>query len=111
MSEQGAGPRYAPLEVRAAELIARAREAWSDLQRLAMLEDELFDSLVLVGFDLWLPHHETDPSRFGVTLRVGVRYPEAGCGAVEARAASHLAEIGARRSGPEGTVRIAIEPQ
>jgi len=103
--------RYLPLEQRAAALLAAGHAAWYDLQRLALEEDDVFDSLTLLGHELWLPHHEAEGREFRVTLRVAARYPEAGCGAVEARAAESFAAIEARHSGPEGVVRIALEPR
>jgi hypothetical protein len=62
----------APAE-RAARLIDKGTRAWQRLQAHAMAHDELFDSLVLRGQTLWMPHHETDGAQFTVTLVADIR--------------------------------------
>src|SRR5947207_9581006 len=68
--------RYISQAERARRLIDKAVLAWQRLQAFAMEHDEAVDSLVLRGQELWLPHHETDPRKFRVTLVVALHYPE-----------------------------------
>ncbi len=68
--------RYISQAERACRLIDKAVFAWQRLQAFAMEHDELVDSLVLRGQELWLPHHETDARKFRVILMVDLHYPE-----------------------------------
>ena len=101
--------RYVPQEQRAANLIEKGVRAWQEIQRLAMAEDELLDSIVLLGQELWLPHHETDPSKFGVTLRIGVHYPQASRESAEAQVSQFFRQLEAEASDGEGWLRIGPE--
>jgi len=101
--------RYEPQEAHAARLIDKGVRVWQELQRLAMDENELFDSVVLLGQELWLPHHETDASLYGVTLRLAVHYPPGADSASEERAAAAMREIAARESDEGGRVTIQLE--
>jgi hypothetical protein len=101
--------RYVPLEKRAGWLIEKGTEAWQRLQRLAMTEDELLDSVVLLGQELWLPHHETDGALYAVTLRIAVHYPAASRAAAEARVGAFFTQVEAELTDDRGQVRIAAE--
>jgi hypothetical protein len=68
--------RYISQAERARRLIDKAVAAWQRLQSFAMEHDDLVDSVVLQGQELWLPHHETDGRQFRVTLVVRLHYPE-----------------------------------
>ena len=68
---------YIPLEQRAARLIEKGTRAWQQLQQFAMAQDDLVDSVVLLGQGLGLPHHETDTRLYSVTLKVAVHFPDA----------------------------------
>jgi hypothetical protein len=102
-------PKYVPLEQRAVWLIDKGRAAWQEVQRVAMLEDELVDSAILLGHDLWLPHHETDGSRFGVTLRVAIHVPPDAPGDASARLATLCKAIEESGRDDRGFVRIGVE--
>lgn len=106
MSDQ---PKYIPLEQRAAWLIEKGRSAWQEVQRLAMAEDELIDSIVLLGQDLWLPHHETEGHKFSTTLRIGLHLPEQNQEAADAALESRFREIEEHFQDERGYVRIAAE--
>ena len=101
--------RYISLEQRAEALIEKGRAAWQEIQRLAMAEDDLIDSIVLLGQDLWLPHHETDGRRFSTTLRIGLHLPAATQEAAEAELELRFREIEERFHDDQGFVRIAPE--
>jgi hypothetical protein len=103
------GARYIAPEQRAAWLIEKGVQAWQEVQHLAMSEDELLDSVVLLGQQLWMPHHETDGALFRVTLRLAVHYPEAGRAAAEARVKGLLAELERKHSDDRGTVAFAAD--
>jgi hypothetical protein len=100
--------RYVPQEERAARLIEKGVRAWQEIQRLAMAEDELLDSVVLLGQELWLPHHETDLAKFGVTLRIGVHYPE-GNPAAAAQVSRFFRGLETQWSDAGGWLRIDAE--
>jgi hypothetical protein len=102
-------PKYVPLEQRAAWLIDKGRSAWQEVQRVAMVEEELVDSAILLGHDLWLPHHETDGSRFGVTLRVAIHVPPGASGDASGRLSALFTGIEESRRDERGFVRIALE--
>ncbi|MFN3650266.1 MAG: hypothetical protein ACK47B_11865 [Armatimonadota bacterium] len=101
--------RYIPLEQRAARLIEKGVRGWQEIQRLAMSEEEPVDSIVLLGQRLWLPHHETNGAAYGVTLEIGVHYPEDRRAASEALVERYLAELKARLSDDEGTLQVLVE--
>ena len=101
--------RYVSLEQRAAWLIEKGVRAWQEIQRLAMSDDEPLDSVVLLGQELWLPHHETLGSRYRVTLRVAVHFPEADRAAAEERVEACFRELEERCSDERGTLKIAAE--
>src|SRR5688572_21228514 len=90
MSEES---KYVSLEQRAEQLIEKGRVAWQEIQRVAMSEDELVDSVVLLGQELWLPHHETDGTRFATTLRIAVHYPSGKLEVAEDRMNAHFREL------------------
>jgi hypothetical protein len=101
--------RYVPLERRAEWLIEKGVRAWQEIQRLAMSDEEPLDSVVLLGQELWLPHHETDGTKYHVTLRVAVLYPEQGREAAEAQVNACFREIEAREADERGGLRLAAE--
>lgn len=107
MSEQCG--RYIPLEQRAERLIEKGVRAWQEIQRLAMAESEPLDSVVLLGQQLWLPHHETEGALYGVTLRIAVHYPHATRAAAEAEVTAALRELEARFSDDQGSLTIAAD--
>lgn len=100
--------RYIPLEQRAAALIQKGVRTWQEIQRVAMAEDELLDAVALLGQELWLPHHETDASKYHTTLRVAVHLPaENRAAATEVEAL--FRELERRATDEQGGVRIAAE--
>jgi hypothetical protein len=101
--------RYIPLEDRAERLIEKGIRAWQEIQRLAMSEDEPLDSIVLLGQELWLPHHETDGTKHRVTLRVAVHFPEQNRQAAERQVYECFRELEERLTDDQGGVRIAAE--
>lgn len=101
--------RYTSLEQRAERLIEKGRAAWQEIQHLAMAEDDLIDSIVLLGQDLWLPHHETDGGRFSTTLRIGLHLPAANQETAEAELELRFREIEEHFRDDRGSVRIAAE--
>lgn len=101
--------RYISLEQRAEWLIEKGRSAWQEVQRLAIAEDDLIDSIVLLGQDLWLPHHETDGRKFSTSLRIGLHLPEHNQEAAEAELESRFREIEEHFRDDRGFVRIAAE--
>ncbi len=101
--------RYVPLESRAAVLIEKGVRAWQEIQRLAITEEELLDSVVLLGQELWLPHHETDPSRYHTTLRIGVHLPRDTRAAPETRIRSYFRELEARSTDEQRGLRVDAE--
>jgi len=101
--------RYIPLGQRAELLIDKGTRAWQELQRLAMEEDELIDSLVFLGQELWLPHHETEGREYHVTLRVAVHYPAGLEETAQARVVTAFCELESRFSDDQGGLRIAAE--
>ena len=98
--------RYVSPDQRAAWLIDKGTRAWQEIQRLAMSEHEPFDAVVLLGQELWLPHHETNGRLFRVTLRIGVHYPEHGREAAEALVAECVRELCEELSDDTGELRI-----
>jgi hypothetical protein len=101
--------RYVSPEQRAAWLIDKGIETWQRIQRLAMSEREPLDSVVLLGQELWMPHHETDGRKFRVTLRVTVHYPEQECDVAEGHVRACFEELEAQLSDERGSVCIAAE--
>jgi hypothetical protein len=104
-----AAERYVPLEKRAERLIQKGTWAWQEIQRLAMSEAEPLDSVVLLGQELWLPHHETDGRKYLVTLRVAVHYPEATRAASQAHVEECFRELEERMTDDHGGLKIAPE--
>lgn len=102
-------PKYIPLEQRAAWLIEKGRAAWQEIQRLAISEDELVDSIVLLGQELWLPHHETDGSRFGTTLRIAVHVPASAGERARAELRERFQDIEARAADERGFARVHVD--
>jgi hypothetical protein len=101
--------RYIPLAQRAEVLIEKGTRAWQAIQRLSMAEDDLVDSVVLVGQELWLPHHEYEAAKYSVTLRVAVHYPP-GCGRqCEDRMTELFQELERRMTDETGSLWIAAE--
>ena len=101
--------RYISQAERARRLIDKAVLAWQRLQAFAMESDELVDSLVLRGQELWLPHHETDARNFRVTLVVALHFPETA--GAEGRAVVHrfMEQVAQELSDGEGTLVIRAE--
>ena len=104
-------PRYISPEQRAAWLIEKGVRAWQEIQRLALSEDEPLDSVVLLGQELWMPHHETDGSRFRVTLRIAVHYPAVEREAARERVEACFHELERELSNERGALGIATEPR
>lgn len=107
MSEQAG--RYVPLEQRAGWLIEKGVRAWQEIQRLAMSEAEPLDSVVLLGQELWLPHHETEGTRYRLALRVAVHFPEATRDASQELVSTFFRELEARYSDEQGSLLIAAD--
>ena len=101
--------RYVSLAERARRLIDKAVAAWQRLQTFGMAHDELVDSLVLRGQELWLPHHETDPRRFRVTLVVSLHIPEGAAADAPAAIASFLQGLEHELSDEEGSLIVRAE--
>lgn len=97
---------YLPLEQRAAALVAKGTRGWQDLQRVVIAE-ELAESLLLRGQELWLPHHETDPAQFHVTLRVTAYLPPGDRSAAE-RLQQRIAALEADSLDEAGHLRIDV---
>lgn len=107
MSEQAG--RYVPLERRAEWLIQKGIRAWQEIQRLAMSEAEPMDSVVLLGQELWLPHHETEGTLYRVTLRIAVHFPAATRSASEEHVTACLRELEARFTDEQGGLSVAMD--
>ena len=98
--------RYVSPEQRAAWLIEKGTRAWQEIQRLAMSEHEPFDSVVLLGQELWMPHHETNGRLFRVTLRIGIHYPAQVREEAEALVAGCIRKLCEELSDDAGELRI-----
>ena len=101
--------RYISQAERARWLIDKAVLAWQRLQAFAMEHDEVVDSLVLRGQELWLPHHETDPRKFRVTLIVALHYPESSVDDPRATVAQFIQQLQEAFSDSEGTLAVRTE--
>jgi hypothetical protein len=101
--------RYISQAERARRLIDNAVAAWQRLQGFAMEHDELIDSLVLRGQELWLPHHETEGRKFRVTLVVELHYPPGVDAAQRDRVQAYLHEIEREHSDSEGSLAVKAE--
>jgi hypothetical protein len=99
-------PRYISQAERARRLIDKAVIAWQRLQAFAMEQDELVDSLVLRGQELWLPHHETDARRFRVTLVVELHVPVAAHPGASATVARFIERLEETLSDDQGTLAV-----
>src|SRR5881227_3257999 len=97
-------PRYISQAERARRLIDKAILAWQRLQAFAMDHDELVDSLVLRGQELWLPHHETDARQFRVTLVVELHVPADSGGSASTEIARFIEQLEAALSDDHGTL-------
>jgi hypothetical protein len=98
--------RYISQAERARRLIDKGVLAWQRLQAFAMGHDELVDSLVLRGQELWLPHHETDASKFRVTLVVDLHVPEGSGSDSEGEVDSFIGGLEGEFSDAEGRLVI-----
>jgi hypothetical protein len=98
--------RYISQAECARRLIDKAVAAWQRLQSFAMQHDELIDSLVLRGQELWLPHHETDGSQFRVTLVVELHYPAGADAAHRDRVQAFIHEIEREHTDAEGSLVV-----
>jgi len=107
MNEQAG--RYVPLERRSEWLIQKGIRAWQEIQRLAMSDAEPLDSVVLLGQELWLPHHETEGTLYRVTLRIAVHFPVATRSASEVHVTACLRELEGRFSDERGSLSVAME--
>jgi hypothetical protein len=101
--------RYISQAERARRLIDKAVRAWQRLQAFAMEHDELVDSLVLRGQELWLPHHETDARKFRATLLVDLHYPTGLADDPRAPVAQFIQGLEVEFSDDEGTLAIRVE--
>jgi len=101
--------RYVPQEQRAGWLIEKGVAAWQQIQRLAMAEDDLVDSIVLLGQELWLPHHETDGTQYHVTLRVAVHYPPDSRAAAQVQVEAFFRRLEGEMADERGGLKIAAE--
>jgi hypothetical protein len=99
-------PRYISQAERARRLIDKATLAWQRLQAFAMEHDELVDSLVLRGQELWLPHHETDARWFRVTLVVELHVPDASTNAASSEIARFIEQLEESLSDDQGTLAV-----
>jgi hypothetical protein len=102
--------RYISQAERARRLIDKAVSAWQRFQAFAMEHDELVDSLVLRGQELWLPHHETDGRQFRVTLVVSLHYPERGNAAARETVDAFIRKVEHEFSDDDGSVAVRQEP-
>jgi len=101
--------RYISQAERARRLIDKGTAAWQRVQAYAMANDEQIDSVVLRGQELWLPHHETDGRRFGVTLVVSLHVPAADEEAVRSLVSAFLQALEKELSDDHGTLSIRVE--
>jgi hypothetical protein len=102
--------RYISQAERARRLIDKAVSAWQRLQAFAMEHDELVDSLVLRGQELWLPHHETEGREFRTTLVVSLHYPEQAGAAARETVDAFIRIIEQEFSDDEGSLAVRLEP-
>src|SRR4029077_10577143 len=101
--------RYISQAERARRLIDKAVIAWQRLQAFAMEHDEVVDSLVLRGQELWLPHHETDARKFRVTLVVHLHYPERAEADARETIARLIQQLEKEFSDSDGTLAVRTE--
>jgi hypothetical protein len=102
-------PRYISQAERARRLIDKAVLAWQRLQAFAMENDEVVDSLVLRGQELWLPHHETDTRKFRVTLVVDLHYPADAGDHPRTVVAGFIQSLEAEFSDDDGSLVVRID--
>jgi hypothetical protein len=102
--------RYISQAERARRLIDKAVSAWQRFQAFAMEHDELVDSLVLRGQELWLPHHETEGRQFRVTLVVSLHYPEQANAAARETVDAFLRQLEEELSDGDGSLAVRLEP-
>src|SRR5947199_3780280 len=100
--------RYISQAERARRLIDKAVPAWQRLQAFAMEHDELVDSLVLRGQELWLPHHETDGRQFRVTLAVSLHFPATAGSDAQETFASFIRELEQQFTDEEGSLVVKV---
>ncbi|HEU4753547.1 MAG TPA: hypothetical protein VFU47_10610, partial [Armatimonadota bacterium] len=100
---------YIPLEQRAAWLIEKGVAAWQQIQQFAIAHDELLDSVVLLGHDLWLPHHETDGRLYSVTLRVAVHFPPENRQAAAEQVLTYFQSLERGGSDERGSLLVSTE--
>ena len=100
---------YIPLEQRAAWLIEKGVRAWQAVQQFAMAHDDLLDSVVLVGQELWLPHHETEGTLYSVSLRVAIHFPDANRHAAAERVLEFFRDLEQRFSDDRGRLLVSAE--
>ena len=103
--------RYISQAERARRLIEKGITAWQRFQAFAMGNDELVDSVVLRGQELWLPHHETDGRRFRVTLVISLHFPPAAAKEARAAVAAFLEALSQELSDEEGTLAVRAEAE
>jgi hypothetical protein len=101
--------RYIAQAERARRLIDKGIAAWQRFQTFAMANDELVDSVVLRGQELWLPHHETDGREFRVTLVISLHFPAAAIQAARAPVDGFLEALSQELSDEEGTLVVRAE--
>jgi hypothetical protein len=100
--------RYISQAERARRLIDKAVAAWQRLQAFAMEHDELVDSLVLRGQELWLPHHETDGRQFRVTLAVSLHFPPGADSGAREPVARFIRELEQQFTDDEGSLVVRM---
>lgn len=102
--------RYVSPSERARRLIEKGVAAWQRLQAFAMENDDVVDSLVLRGQQLWLPHHETDGREFRVTLMVDLHYPSENTANAHAQIAAFLQHLEQELTDNDGRLSVGLEP-
>jgi hypothetical protein len=100
--------RYISQAERARRLIDKGVAAWQRLQAFSMANDDVVDSLVLRGQELWLPHHETDGRQFRVTLAVSLHVPEAAGEVARATVASFIRELEQESTDENGSLAVRV---
>jgi hypothetical protein len=101
--------RYISQAERARRLIEKAVTAWQRLQAFSMANDEIVDSLVLRGQELWLPHHETDGRKFRVTLVVSLHVPETAGDTARAAVGTFIRDLEQESTDENGSLAIRVE--
>jgi hypothetical protein len=101
--------RYISQAERARRLIDKAVAAWQRLQAFSMEHDELVDSLVLRGQELWLPHHETNGRQFRVTLAVSLHFPGTEAEGAQESVARFVQELEQQFTDEDGSLAVQVE--